>query len=120
MESILTDEIFETYKQYITEDQHGFFKGRSTTTNLAIYQDYLVSNLEAGNQIDVIYTDISKAFDSVCHKLLISKLSHIGINNVYLTWISSYLSGRRQRVLVGGVESREIQVLSGVPQGSHI
>jgi ribonucleases P/MRP protein subunit RPP40 len=89
-------------------------------TNLSIYQQFLCSSIESGLQVDVIYTDVSKAFDSVCHSLLISELSSLGIQGSYLMWIKSYLENRRQRVLIGGVESREILVSSGVPQGSHL
>ncbi|KAF2883404.1 hypothetical protein ILUMI_22767, partial [Ignelater luminosus] len=64
MESIITDELFETTKHLIAEEQHGFFRGRSTTTNLAVFCDFLSNNIEAGHQVDAIYTDISKAFDS--------------------------------------------------------
>ena len=57
LESILTDDIVMTYKHYITDAQHGFFGGRSTATNLAVYQDFLITSLESGHQIDVVYTD---------------------------------------------------------------
>ena len=97
-----------------------FFQGRSTATNLSIYQNYLVNTVEGGFQVDSIYTDLSRAFDSVIHPLLIKKLSEIGISGNYLTWIKSYLSGRSQRVEVCGSLSRMVQVTSGVPQGSHL
>ena len=120
LESILTDEIFKTYKRYINPTQHGFYQGRSTATNLAVYQNFLVSSIEQGHQVDSIYTDLFKAFDSVHHLLLLKKLSEIGISGSYLCWIQSYLSGRRQRVEVGGALSSEVIVTSGVPQGSHM
>lgn len=119
-ESVLTDEIFNTYKSYIIPEQHGFFKNRSTCTNLAVYQNFLISSIEAGYQVDSVYTDISKAFDSVCHSLLIKKLSEIGVSGSYIKLIESYLSLRRQRVIVCGSFSRYISVTSGVPQGSHL
>ena len=119
-ESILTDEIFTTFKHYIISEQHGFYRGRSTATNLGVYQDFLISSLEAGYQVDCIYTDLSKAFDSVCHPLLLKKLSEIGFAGNYLSWIKSYLCDRRQCVEVCGTLSREVLATSGVPQGSHI
>ena len=70
-ESIITDEIFERLKHHILEEQHGFFKGRSTATNLGIFQNYLFDGVESGFQVDVIYTDLTKAFDRVYHSLLI-------------------------------------------------
>lgn len=120
LEGILTDEIFNTFKNYIIPEQHGFCRGRSTTTNLAVYQAHLVSSVEAGQQVDAIYTDLSKAFDSVCHPLLFKKLFEIGITGTYLEWIISYLTDRRQLVSIGGTSSNEVHVTSGVPQGSHI
>lgn len=120
MESILTDELFCSLRTYIIGQQHGFFSGRSTSTNLGVYHNFLATSMEEGSQIDVIYTDLSKAFDSVCHALLLKKLKEIGVGGSYLEWIGSYLSGRRQRVGVCGVRSREVIVTSGVPQGSHI
>ena len=119
-ESIITDELFKTYKHYIVPEQHGFYRGRSTATNLADYHTFLVSSVEAGNQVDVIYTDLSKAFDSVCHSQLEKKLYAIGVSGTYLQWITSYLTSRKQRVTVGGAVSREVTVTSGVPQGSHM
>ena len=119
-ESIVTDELFQSFKYHLMPEQHGFFKGRSTVTNLAIYQSYIVQNLEEGYQVDAIYTDISKAFDSVCHKILIHKLKIWGVQDPYLAWISSYLSDRRQCVKLCGAVSEQFYVPSGVPQGSHL
>lgn len=119
-ESILTDEIFLTYRFYIIPEQHGFFSKRSTTTNLAVYQNFLITSAEVGHQVDSIYTDLAKAFDSVCHTLLLKKLSDIGISGKYLAWIRSYLEDRTQRVEVCGYSSKDVKVTSGVPQGSHL
>ena len=119
-ESILTDEIFNAFKNYIITEQHGFYRGRSTATNLAEYQNFLISSIETGKQVDAVYTDLFKAFDSVCHPLLLRKLSDIGVSGNYLEWIESYLCDRRQRVIVCGSISREVLVTSGVPQGSHL
>lgn len=119
-ESILTDEIFWTFKRYIIPEQTGFYRDRSAATNLAVYQNYLVSSIEAGFQVDSIYTDLSKAFDSVHQPLLLKKLSEMGIQGNYLKWVKSYLTDRRQRVEICGSLSGEVLVTSGVPQGSHI
>jgi len=69
-------------------------------------------------QTDIIVLDFSKAFDTVPHKRLLAKLHHYGIQNNIHKWISSFLSGRTQTVLVDGVESTPVKVLSGVPQGT--
>ena len=62
--------------------------------------------------------DISKAFDSVPHVLLLQKLSSININPYIIRWIQSYLTHRTQYVAINGTESPALPVVSGVPQGS--
>ena len=58
------------------------------------------------------------AFDKVCHRKLITKLKHYGIQNKILTWIEDFLKNRHQKVVVRGKESPSAEVTSGVPQGS--
>ena len=66
----------------------------------------------------VVFCDISKAFDRVWHKGLLHKLSHIGISGDLLQWFKSYLSNRRQRVVLNGVTSDWASVLARIQQGS--
>jgi len=72
------------------------------------------------NNIDVIYLDFAKAFDSVVHSKLLAKLSCYGINSLLLSWIHSFLSDRLQYVKVNKSCSSLLPVISGVPQGSVI
>ena len=62
--------------------------------------------------------DLSKAFDSVDHCILLWKLQHYGVREEELKWFAGYLDGRRQRVVVGDVKSEWSDVKRGVPQGS--
>lgn len=71
-------------------------------------------------QVDAIYTDFSKAFDRVDHRLLVLKLKHLGLSDNFTSFLSSYLTGRGQIVKLDGNFFREIKVTSGVPQGSHL
>ena len=71
-------------------------------------------------QIDVVYTDFSKAFDRVDHKLLIDKLSHIGFSNSLLNFFISYLNNRLQYVYYNSYRSNTYLATSGVPQGSNL
>ena len=74
--------------------------------------------LDSGDQCDTVYFDLSKAFDSVPHRLLIHKLKSFGIHSSLLAWIENYLTNRRQRVTLNGTHSDWLKVTSGVPQGS--
>ena len=76
--------------------------------------------IEAGNQVDCIYTDFSKAFDRMNHAVLFHKLDVLGFPPTFVNWIRSYLSNRTQKVLFRGALSSVIPNTSGVPQGSHL
>ena len=119
-ESILKDHILEhlVSNQILSTKQYGFVKGRSTTLQLLKVLDVWSEILDAGGQIDCAYLDFSKAFDTVPHKRLLEKLKNVGIKGQILNWIIDYLSGRKQQVVVNGVLSDIVEVLSGVPQGS--
>ena len=66
----------------------------------------------------LIVTDLAKAFDNVSHRRLAYKLEYYGIRNDILQWITAWLSGRTQKVVIDGVSSDSATVFSGVPQGS--
>ena len=89
------------FRGVISEEQYGFLKGRSTTTNLALFVSGMIKKLESGKQIDALYLDFSKAFDSLSHGLLVKKLSKYGANDATTKWMTSYLAGRKLQVRVG-------------------
>ena len=70
------------------------------------------------NNVDMIYFDFKKAFDTVPHKRLLTKLEYYGINGNILKWVKDFLSHRKQSVKVGSEFSDSINVTSGIPQGS--
>ena len=87
-------------------------------SNLLITLEDVTESLDEGYGVDIIYLDYSKAFDTVPHKRLISKLAAYGITGNILKWIQDFLTGRKQQVSVRKDLSDWADVLSGVPQGS--
>ena len=102
----------------IFEHQYGFQKNKSTTSAILELQSQLINNNENNLTSCCIFLDLSKAFDTVNHKILLDKLEHYGIRGVGLTWFKSYLDNRTQIVTVNGENSIELNVNCGVPQGS--
>ena len=120
LESIIRGQIFEHLKSknLLSEKQHGFREGRSCLTNLLTTLEDWTSMLEDGDCVDIAYLDFRKAFDLVSHKHLLLKLQKHGITGQILNWIKAFLENRKQKVVIRGCESDELDVLSGVPQGS--
>jgi len=83
-------------------NQYGFIKGRSTTTQLLKILDDWTDYLEDG-LIDIIYADFAKAFDKVPHKRLIHKLKTYNIDENVVQWIMAFLTNRKQKVKVNMV-----------------
>ena len=100
----------------LTDLQHGLRTGRSCETRLiTTFQGIASAYNKKGSQIDIAVLDFSKAFDTVPHDGLLSKLKHYGIDDKIWTWISNFL---KQRVVVDGIQSDLVTVDSGVPQGT--
>ena len=119
MERCLFNHLYSFVEPRLHSLQHGFMKQRSCTTQLLKCYHSIGRTLDEGGQIDVLYLDFSKAFDSVPHSYLLFKLEHFyGVSGVLLDWFRSYLSDRVQRVVIEGQESGWSDVTSGVPQGS--
>lgn len=120
LEKIITDKFYASVKQFLSPSQHGFIKGRSSATNLVLFTNFCLNEIEKGFQVDVLYTDFIKAFDRVHHGLLLQKLKLLGCDRYFLLWLESYLSDRSQIVNISGYYSNPISVDSGLPQGSHL
>ena len=98
--------------------QFGFREKYGTNTALIILVDKIMNALSNGDFVLGLFLDFSKAFDTINHEILISKLFHYGIRGVSLDWFKSYLSSRKQFVYYKGVKSADHIISCGVPQGS--
>ena len=105
-------------KGLFNPSQHGFCAGRSCLSQLLEYYDKILRLVEDGKCVDTVYLDFSKAFDKVDHVILLRKLKAAGIGGKLGRWIHSFLTDRKQVVMVNGIASRSAPVVSGVPQGT--
>ena len=74
--------------------------------------------VKVGSAFNICFIDLQKAFDTVNHEILLTKLEHYGIRGTVLDWFKSYLSDRIQYVSVNGSNSSYLSITCGVPQGS--
>ena len=99
-------------------NQSGFRSSYSTDTALTYLSDSIRKNMDKGKLTGLILLDLQKAFDTVNHSILTSKLKYIGFDTNSVSWVASYLSCRKQFVEIGGTRSDAGEVKCGVPQGS--
>ena len=123
LSKVLEKLVFNNIIEFVTDNvvnasQFGFLRKRSCIQQLLIFVDYIQSNLVDGSQVDAIYLDFRKAFDSVPHVELLSKLRSSGITGNLWRWFKAYLTNRLQYTRVNNCDSSLKPVLSGVPQGS--
>lgn len=103
MEKILRASIMEHMdnNELLSDRQYGFIPGRSTTLQLLSVLDQWTKILDEG-ELEVIYLDFRKAFDSVPHRRLIAKIESYGIHPAICRWIEAFMTDRVQRVGVNG------------------
>ena len=98
--------------------QFGFRSKHSTVQAVTEIVDNIIEEMKNGKLVSGIYMDLSKAFDTVDHEILLFKCEHYGIRGQALHWLKSYLSNRQQYTQINGVNSNMKVVEYGVPQGS--
>ena len=98
--------------------QFGFRKQHSTSHAVLTIVERIRQCLDKGELACGVFVDLQKAFDTVDHEILLSKLSHYGIRGIANNWFRSYLTGRFQFVSIGNFSSKLKAILHGVPQGS--
>ena len=98
--------------------QYGFRKNSSTELAALELIDRLLNQMNNHKIPTNFYIDLSKAFDSLQHDILLEKLAHYGLTNKAIALLKSYLSNRKQYVQLSDVRSSVRPISVGVPQGS--
>jgi len=106
--------------QVIWPSHHGFMKGRSCLTNLISFYDQVTHLVDKGKDVDIIYLDFSRTFDTVPHSILLEKLADHGLNGCTLRKIKNWVDGQAQRVVVNGVKSSHRWCSPGLSFGSSL
>ena len=114
----MNDQLLKHFNAIFHKLLSAFRKGYSCQSILLKFIEDAKKALDNGNYVGVIFMDLSKAFDCLPHGLLIAKLNAYGLTLPACELLGSYLSGRRQRVKIGGTRSHWSFLEKGVPQGS--
>lgn len=102
----------------LSPSQFGFRSKHSTAMAIINMIDRVSDELDKKNECVGIFIDLSKAFDTLDHNILLRKLALYGVRGIAIEWFSSYLSNRHQFVEIDNVKSVLLPVDCGVPQGS--
>ena len=122
LEKLMFNRIYKFFsdQNLIYSLQFGFRQESSTVHALSSLTESIRKNLGEGNIGCGIFVDLQKAFDTVEHDILLSKLEHYGVRGLANEWFKSYLSNRKQYVSVNGYDSNLADIKFGVPQGSFL
>ena len=117
-ERLLAAQLLSHFRDLLSDFLSAYRKNYSCeTTLLRLVEDWKES-LDRGELVAMVAMDLSKAFDSLLHGLLIAKLTTYGLDDHAALLLRDYLTGRRQRVKIGDTMSSWEGVNRGVPQGS--
>ena len=101
------------------EFQNAYRQHHSTETALLKVKNDLLMNMDKGHVTLLVLLDLSAAFDTVDHSILLQRLqSLLGLRGKALSWFQSYLNGRSQQISINGTYSKKFDLDCGVPQGS--
>ena len=110
--------IFLENNNLLIPNQFGFRKGHSTEHAILHVKDKIIDAFVKSEHIIGVFMDLSKAFDTIDHKILIHKLQYYGVGDQALFWFTNYLQDRQQYVSFQNHESKKLTIKCGVPQGS--
>ena len=119
-ERVVYDQIFAFLNEnkLLSPHQSGFRCLHSTVTALLEATDSWAYDIDRGNINAVVFLDLKKAFDTVDHEILLSKLNKYGIEDMENKWFKSYLNNRNQKCFVNGCLSQNRSLACGIPQGT--
>jgi hypothetical protein len=103
---------------FIDDNQFGFRKAHSTEDALVKFADMVQKELAASKHVVSVFVDVSKAFDSCDHGILITKIKKTGLDATGIRLISSYLKDRKQSIFVNGIDGGSFEINLGVGQGT--
>ena len=120
IEKVVHKQLYDYMTQHnlFANSQYGFRKNHSTEYATMEFVDKAMHEIDKGLIPFSIFIDLSKAFDTLDHEILLHKLAHYGIRGPQLDWFRSYLTERTQYVRYNDVLSDPVQLTTGVPQGS--
>ena len=104
----------------INQNQFGFQKNKNTSDAILEFLDNVYDSFNENDMLLAIYLDFSKAFDTLSFDILLRKLEFMGFRGPILSWIKSFLEGRKQYVNIGDSSSNVLFSEMGVPQGSTL
>ena len=110
--------IYLRQNNVIHDSQRGFISDKSTTTAVLTLSDHILKSFDKQQYTLGIFLDLAKAFETVDHKILISKLYYYGIRGSALRWFEDYLTNRKQFVTYNKIKSSTMSLTYSVPQGS--
>lgn len=102
----------------LNENQYGFRNKHSTSMAILDFVEKISTALDNGLSTTGIFLDLSKAFDTINHRILLKKLFFYGIRGIALKWVENYLANRKRFLEFKGTCSEMFNITCGVPQGS--
>ena len=117
-EKVMYDQLYNTFCRHLSQNLSGFLKNHSCCTALLKMTEDWRRSLDNRESAMAVAVDLSRAFDSINHNLLLAKLKAYGLSQSAMSLTSSYLLGRKQRVCLHGVGSSYSELRAGLPQGS--